>query len=98
MIAIWRADRTALADDVDAVLLVVFLCEALEVLGGTQQGDAAARHDAFFNRRTVACIASSTRSLRSLTSTSVAPPTRITATRLQAWPDAPAASQVRSPR
>src|SRR5438105_10232204 len=31
----------------------------------------------------VACIASSTRSLRSLTSTSVAPPTRITATPLR---------------
>ena len=26
--------------------------EALELLGGAQQGDAAARHDAFFNRRT----------------------------------------------
>ena len=26
--------------------------DALELLGGAQQGDAAARHDAFFNRRT----------------------------------------------
>src|SRR6266702_3044744 len=42
-----------LTDDLDAGLLVVVLCaKPLEVLGGTQQGDAAARHDAFFNRRT----------------------------------------------
>src|SRR4029077_1942437 len=42
-----------LAHDLDAGLLVVVLgANALEVLGGTQQGDAAARHDAFFNRRT----------------------------------------------
>src|ERR1700682_1686630 len=43
----------SLTDDLDAGLLVVVLgAKPLEVLGGTQQGDAAARHDAFFNRRT----------------------------------------------
>src|SRR6185295_16748508 len=42
-----------LADDLDAGLLVVVLgLDALELLGGAQQGDAAARYDAFFNRRT----------------------------------------------
>src|SRR5216684_3046437 len=42
-----------LTDDLDAGLLVVVLgAKPLEVLGGTEQGDAAARHDAFFNRRT----------------------------------------------
>src|SRR6202171_1774058 len=41
-----------LAHDLDAGLLVVVLgAKPLEVLGGTQQGDAAARYDAFFNRR-----------------------------------------------
>src|SRR5882757_5906225 len=41
-----------LADDLDAGLLVVVRgLDALELLGGTEQGDAAARHDAFFNRR-----------------------------------------------
>src|SRR6267143_575520 len=45
--------RQRLTDDLDAGLLVVVLgAKPLEVLGGTQQGDAAARHDAFFNRRT----------------------------------------------
>ena len=49
------AGRTGqrLAHDLDAGLLVVVLgAQPLEVLGGTQQGDAAARHDAFFNGRT----------------------------------------------
>src|SRR6185295_8465293 len=47
----WRGER--LADDLDAGLLVVVLgAKSLEMLGGAQQGDAAARHDAFFNRRT----------------------------------------------
>src|SRR5207247_4932640 len=42
-----------LAHDLDAGLLVVVLgLDALELLGGAEQGDAAARHDAFFNRRT----------------------------------------------
>src|SRR3954452_13076868 len=42
-----------LAHDLDAGLLVVVLgLDALQLLGGAQQGDAAARHDAFFNRRT----------------------------------------------
>src|SRR6476620_9028078 len=42
-----------LAHDLDAGLLVVVLgAQALEMLGGAQQSDAAARHDAFFNRRT----------------------------------------------
>src|SRR6266403_237076 len=42
-----------LTHDLDAGLLVVVLgAQPLEVLGGTQQGDAAARHDAFFHRRT----------------------------------------------
>src|SRR5882672_8348587 len=45
--------RQRLTDDLDAGLLVVVLgAKPLEVLGGTQQGDAAARHDAFFHRRT----------------------------------------------
>src|SRR5258705_10096541 len=48
-----RGPGKRLADDFDAGLLVVVLgAQPLEVLGGTQQGDAAARHDAFFNRRT----------------------------------------------
>src|SRR6202166_3081440 len=42
-----------LAHDLDAGLLVVVLgAQALELLGGAQQGDAAARYDAFFDRRT----------------------------------------------
>src|SRR5258705_3924648 len=42
-----------LAHDLDAGLLVVVLgLDALQLLGGAQQGDAAARYDAFFNRRT----------------------------------------------
>src|SRR5438874_668496 len=42
-----------LAHDLDAGLLVVVPgANPLEMLGGTQQSDAAARHDAFFNRRT----------------------------------------------
>src|SRR5437879_8522621 len=41
-----------LAHDLDAGLLVVVLgADALERLGGTQQGDAAARNDAFLARR-----------------------------------------------
>src|SRR5712675_1907735 len=41
-----------LAHDLDAGLLVVVLgAQPLEMLGGTQQGDAAARHDAFLDRR-----------------------------------------------
>src|SRR3981081_2154529 len=48
-----RRHAEALADNRDAGLLVVVRGrEALELLGGAQQGDAAARHDAFFNRRT----------------------------------------------
>src|SRR6266700_757764 len=44
--------RQRLADDLDAGLLVVVLgADALELRGGTQQGDAAARHDAFLDRR-----------------------------------------------
>src|SRR6185436_480711 len=47
----WIGQR--LADDFDAGFLVVVLgAKSLEMLGGAQQGDAAARHDAFFNRRT----------------------------------------------
>src|SRR4249919_831702 len=46
-----RGER--LAHDLDAGLLVVVRgLDALELLGGAEQGDAAARHDAFFNRRT----------------------------------------------
>src|SRR5712671_2150159 len=42
-----------LADDLDAGLLVVVRgLDALELLGSTEQSDAAARHDAFLNRRT----------------------------------------------
>src|SRR6478735_4623004 len=45
--------RQRLADNFDAGLLVVVLgAKSLEMLGGAQQGDAAARHDAFLNRRT----------------------------------------------
>src|SRR5712675_1038980 len=41
-----------LAHDLDAGLLVVVLgAQPLEMLGGTQQRDAAARHDAFLTRR-----------------------------------------------
>src|SRR5712692_6766015 len=48
-----RRPGERLADDLDAGLLVVVRgLDALELLGGTEQGDAAARHDAFFNRRT----------------------------------------------
>src|SRR5467141_4538210 len=44
---------TTLFRSLDAGLLVVVLgLDALELLGGAEQGDAAARHDAFFNRRT----------------------------------------------
>src|SRR6266700_1537903 len=44
--------RQRLAHDLDAGLLVVVLgADALELRGGTQQGDAAARHDAFLDRR-----------------------------------------------
>src|SRR6201999_1140635 len=42
-----------LADDLDAGLLVVVLgADLLELLRGAQQGDAAARNDAFFHGRT----------------------------------------------
>ncbi len=53
LIAIWRAGAgQRLAHDLDAGLLVVVLgADALELLGGTEQGDAAARHDAFLDRR-----------------------------------------------
>src|SRR5712692_2683061 len=48
-----RRPGERLADDLDAGLLVVVRgLDALELLGGTEQGDAAARNDAFFNRRT----------------------------------------------
>src|ERR1700737_1640170 len=48
-----RRPGERLADDLDAGLLVVVRgLDALQLLGGAQQGDAAARHDAFFNRRT----------------------------------------------
>src|ERR1700680_2499129 len=47
----WIGQR--LAHDIDAGLLVVVLgAKPLEVLGGAQQRDAAARHNAFLNRRT----------------------------------------------
>src|SRR6266436_736457 len=45
--------RQRLTDDLDAGLLVVVLgAKPLEKLGSAEPGDAAARHDAFFNRRT----------------------------------------------
>src|SRR5665647_1495598 len=48
-----RRPGQRLAHDLDAGLLVVVLgAQALELLGSTQQGDAAARYDAFFNGRT----------------------------------------------
>ena len=40
--------------------------EAFEDLGGTSQGEATARDDAFLNRGAIVCIASPTRSLGSL--------------------------------
>src|SRR6516165_3365958 len=44
--------RQRLAHDLDARLLVVVLgADALEMLGGTEQGDAAARHNAFLDCR-----------------------------------------------
>src|SRR6185312_4265570 len=47
-----RRRRQGLAHDLDAGLLVVVLgADALELLGGPQQGDAAARQDAFLDRR-----------------------------------------------
>src|SRR5467141_593114 len=48
-----RRPGERLADDLDAGLLVVVRgLDALELLGSTEQGDAAARYDAFLNRRT----------------------------------------------
>src|SRR6185437_10560664 len=48
-----RRPGQRLAHDLDAGLLVVVLgAQPLEMLGGTQQGHAAARNDAFLNRRT----------------------------------------------
>src|ERR1700730_13396746 len=48
-----RRPGQCLAHDLDAGLLVVVLgAQALELLGGAQQGDAAARDDAFFHGRT----------------------------------------------
>src|SRR5712671_1058618 len=48
-----RRPGQRLAHDLDAGLLVVVLgAQALELLGGTEQGDAATRHDAFFHGRT----------------------------------------------
>src|SRR6185312_4448956 len=45
-----RGER--LAHDLDAGLLIVVLgADALELLGSTEQGDAAARNDAFLDRR-----------------------------------------------
>jgi hypothetical protein len=64
---------------------------------GAQQGAAAGTMPSSTAAR-VAFSASSTRSLRSFTSTSVAPPTRSPQRRRRAWPDAPAASRGRSPR
>jgi hypothetical protein len=50
-----RGER--LAHDLDAGLLVVVLgLDALELLGGAEQGDAAARHDAFLNRRAILAL------------------------------------------
>src|ERR1700756_3799165 len=47
----WPGQR--LAHDLDAgLLVVVFGADALEMLGGTKQGDAAAWQDAFLDRRT----------------------------------------------
>src|SRR6266851_1497695 len=47
-----RRPGERLADDLDAGLLVVVRgLDALELLGSTEQGDAAARYDAFLNRR-----------------------------------------------
>src|SRR5262249_34706472 len=44
--------RQGLAHDLDAGLLVIVLgADAFEMLGGTQQGDSATRHDAFLDSR-----------------------------------------------
>src|SRR6266699_2133023 len=70
-----------LADDVDAGLLVRVLgLELLEHTRRTQQGTPPPGRTPSSTAARVAWSASSTRSLRSFTSTSVAPPTRITAT------------------
>jgi hypothetical protein len=67
------------SDNIDPSFLVVVFCfQSTERLDGSQKSNTTARKDAFLDRGAgVACMASSTRSLRSFTSTSVAPPTRI---------------------
>ena len=54
-----------------AFLVLVFRLEFVEGLGGAQERNASTRNDAFFDGRRVAWKASSTRSLRSFTSTSL---------------------------
>src|SRR5271165_6732588 len=75
----WRLNR--LADDVNPDLLVVVRgVESGENLAGKEQRYATAATTPSSTAALVACMASSTRSLRSLTSTSLLPPTRMTAT------------------
>src|SRR5262249_22797197 len=61
-------------------LVVIFRLQPAEGFAGIEQSYATTGDNTFSTAARVACMASSTRSLRSLTSTSVAPPTRITGT------------------
>jgi hypothetical protein len=79
--AIWRSGASrALADDVDAGFWSSLSPSGFEREGARQEGHAAAGTMPSSTAARVAFRASSTRSLRSFTSTSVAPPTRMTAT------------------
>jgi len=99
--AIWRAGQdSAFRDDLDAGLLVVVLgAQPLEVLGGAQQSDAAARHDTLFNCRTgrMHRIIHAILALLDFGFSRAADADHRD-NRLRAWPDAPAASHGRSPR
>jgi hypothetical protein len=63
----------------DPLVLVLGL-KLVQRAAGIEQGDAVAGAMPSSTAARVACMASSTRSLRSFTSTSVAPPTRMMAT------------------
>ncbi len=85
--------------DLDAVVLVfVHALDAGDRRLGTDQGDAAARDDAFLDGRTGRVQASSTRAFFSFISTSVAAPTLITATPPASLATRLAASRGRSRR
>jgi hypothetical protein len=74
------------ADNAD-FLVVVGGIEACQEVAREKQRNAAAGYGTFLDRSLVACMASSTRSLRSFTSISLASaPTRMTATQLGQTP------------